>query len=599
MQLADDVLRTTELALRFAGALSMAMAAFVVLNTLRMNFGERRRDMAVLRVLGVTSGQLVGLHLAEGLALGLVGSVLGIPLGFLLGRGLSVLMQSLLAADVPAPPFPYWTLPAALVIGPLVASIAALLPALQSRTISPVEAMGDREARRSDRLPLWATLAGLAMWSLAVGVLVLVVLERLSPEAAIPAGVLMIVAFIVIIPALLVPLVRMLARMLELIAPTEGEFAAEQLLQRPTRTGLTVGVLVVAISTSLGMGNAIVNNVDDVRDWYRRSMAGDIFVSGAAPMQGSFEAGDPHRVRELIAQDPAVDYVTEIRYYFTRANGVPTACVVRNFPAQAELPWNLGSQDAAAIATRLRAGDVAIGSVLAKRLDLEPGDTLRLEMQGRLLSLRVAALVRDYTLGGLVAFIDTDTAAKLVELGTPDVYLVRPKDPANAAALTGRLETLLADEGLSVQSYAELRGQFDRLINGIVAALWGLLAIGFVIGGVAVGNTLTMSVLEQTRELGLLRIIGMTRRQVRQLIFCESFLLGVLGTILGTVAGLVTAWVIHLCNEPLIGQSVPFALHIWLLAANVGTCLVITMLAAWSPGERAARLDLLEAITYE
>ena len=180
MQLADDVLRTTELALRFAGALSMAMAAFVVLNTLRMNFGERRRDMAVLRVLGVTSRQMVGLHLVEGLALGLVGSVAGIPLGFVLGRGLGVVMQSMLAdAEVPAPPIPYWTLPAAIIVGPLVASIAALLPALQSRNISPVEAMGDFETRRSDRLPLWATLAGLAMWSLAVGVLVLVVLERL------------------------------------------------------------------------------------------------------------------------------------------------------------------------------------------------------------------------------------------------------------------------------------------------------------------------------------------------------------------------------------------------------------------------------------
>ncbi len=600
MQLADDVLRTTELALRFAGALSMAMAAFVVLNTLRMNFGERRRDMAVLRVLGVTSRQMVGLHLVEGLTLGLIGSAVGIPLGFALGRGLGVLMQSMLAdADVPAPPVPYWTLPAALIVGPLVASIAALLPALQSRNISPVEAMGDSETRRSDRLPLWATLAGLAMWSLAVGVLVLVVLERLSPEAAIPAGVLMIVAFIVIIPALLVPLVRLLARLLRPVAPTEGDFAAEQLLERPTRTGLTVGVLVVAISTSLGMGNAIVNNVDDVRDWYRRSMAGDIFVSGAAPMQGSFEAGDPHRIRTLIAADPAVDRVVEMRYYFTRANGVPTACVVRDFPQSAELPWNIGSQDASELTARLREGEVAIGSVLARRLDLKPGDMMRIEIQGRLLSLRVAGVVRDYTLGGLVAFLDTDTAAKLVELGTPDVYLVKPKDSADAAALTARLQKLLGDEGLSVQSYAELRGQFDRLINGIVAALWGLLAIGFVIGGVAVGNTLTMSVLEQTRELGLLRIIGMTRNQVRKLIFCESFLLGVLGTLLGTLAGLITAWVIHLCNEPLIGQAVPFSLHYWLLAANVGTCLAITMLAAWSPGERAARLNVLEAITYE
>ena len=123
--------------------------------------------------------------------------------------------------------------------------------------------------------------------------------------------------------------------------------------------------------------------------------------------------------------------------------------------------------------------------------------------------------------------------------------------------------------------------------------------MGFVIGGVAVGNTLSMSVLEQTRELGLLRIIGMTRRQVRKLVLWESLLLGILGTLLGTLAGLTTAWIIHLCNEPLLGHALPFAFHGWLLAANAGACLVITILAAWLPGERAARLDLLAAIAYE
>ena len=109
-----------------------------------------------------------------------------------------------------------------------------------------------------------------------------------------------------------------------------------------------------------------------------------------------------------------------------------------------------------------------------------------------------------------------------------------------------------------------MRGQLDRLINGIVAALWGLLAIGFVIGGVAVGNTLTMSVFEQTRELGLLRIIGMTRRQMRKMMFCESLLLGMVGTLLGTLAGIDHRLVIHLCNEPLLGHAIPFALHSWL-----------------------------------
>jgi putative ABC transport system permease protein len=99
-----------------------------------------------------------------------------------------------------------------------------------------------------------------------------------------------------------------------------------------------------------------------------------------------------------------------------------------------------------------------------------------------------------------------------------------------------------------------------------------------------------MSVLEQTRELGLLRVIGMTRGQARKLIFCESILLGLLGVLMGGAAGLTTAWVIHLCNEPLMGQSIPFALHAWLLAAAAG-CLLITF--GRVVPRQSARLDLL------
>ncbi len=599
MELADSLLRSSELALRFAGALTMAMAAFIILNTLRMNFGERRRDMAILRVLGVTSGQLVGLQLLEGFCLGLIGSVLGIPLGLGLGQTLGAVMRQVVAADIPAPQIPDWTIPAALVAGPLVACIAALLPALQSRNVSASEALGDTDARRSERFPLWATLAGVVMWSIAVVLLLLIVFERLSPEAAIPAGVLMLVGFIVIIPLLLAPVVRGSARLLSPWSRMEGDFAAQQLLQRPTRTGLTVGVLVVAISTSLGMGNAIINNVNDIRQWFRRSMSGDIFLLGPSANEGGIETRERRNVCQTIAEQPNVDYVIETRYFATRANGVPTWCVVRDFLPRVQLPWAVSSDEDAEIRASLRAGKAVVGSVIAKKLGIRAGDTLRLELQGRLFTVRVAASVRDYTLGGLVVFLDQAPAAKMIDLGPATVYIVQPKPGAPLEPLVQRLETLLSEEGLVVKSFLELRRQLDELIDGIVGALWGLLAIGFVIGGVAVGNTLTMSVLEQTRELGLLRIIGMTRRQVRKLIFCESLLLGILGILMGTLAGLTTAWVIHLCNEPLLGQSLPFAFHSWLLAANAGSCLLITILAAWSPGERAARLDLLSAIAHE
>jgi putative ABC transport system permease protein len=574
------------------------MAAFIILNTLRMNFGERRRDVAVLRVLGVTSKQLVRLHLMEGLCLGLIGALIGVPLGLAFGHGLEEVMAQLVPGDAARPELASWTLPTALVAGPLVACLASLLPALQSGRISPVEALGDTEVRRGERFPLWAIALGLAMWLTAAVLLLAVVFERLSPEAAIPSGVLMLVGFVAVIPVLLGPIVRLISRLISPWANVEGDFAAEQLLERPTRSVLTTGVLVAAVSTSLGMGNAILNNVNDVRDWYRRTMSGDIFLMGAAAQEGG-ETGEGRAVKDAILAQPGVKSVVELWHFSTRAGGLPAGCIVRDFPPGVELPWSIPEDEEPSVRARLAAGDAAVGSVLAKKLKLHEGDSLRLELQGRIVSVRVGAIVRDYSLGGLVVCLDQSAAAQLISLGPPGVYIVQPQPGVAIEPLIDTLRPVAREHALVIRSFVDLRRQLDSLIDGIVGALWGLVAVGFVIGGVAVANTLTMSVLEQTRELGLLRVIGMTRRQVRKLIFCEALLLGTLGALLGGIAGATTAWVIHLCNEPLLGQSVPFAFHLWLVALTVGGCLVITVLAAWSPGRRAARLNVLAAIAYE
>ncbi|HEY1598737.1 MAG TPA: FtsX-like permease family protein [Pirellulales bacterium] len=599
MEQVDSTLKSTELALRFAGTLSLAMAVFIILNTLRMNFSERRRDVAVLRVLGATTRQIVGCHLTEGLSMGLVGSALGIPLGLLLGRGLSLGMQKLVDAHLPPPTAPWSAIAIALALGPLVAAVAALVPAWQSRKVSAREALGDVELRRAERFPLWAVCASTLAICAAIILMLLVVFERLPAQAAIPAGLLMLVAFIALIPVVLVPVVSGAAWLLAPWMRMEGELAAEQLRQRSTRTGLTVGVLVVAISNGLGLGTAIVNNVDDIREWYRRSLAGDVFLIDPTANDRAEASQERTAISAALAAQPNVSHVIEVRILPTRAAGMPGICIVRDFLPDVALPWAVGAGEEKEIRAGLQDGAAVVSSVMARKLHVSKGDTLRMELQGRAFNVKIAGLVGDYMLGGLVTYLDRATAAKIVDLGPAETYMVRATPGTSMESFATGLEPFAAEEGLIVQSLADLRGRLDRLINGIVAGLWLLLAMGFVVGGIAVANTLTMSVLEQTRELGLLRIVGMTRGQTRKLVLCESSLLGILGAATGTLAGIVTAGIIHLCNEPVLGHSVPFTLHAWLLVANVGGCLLMTLLAAWSPGERAARLDLLSAIAYE
>ena len=373
--------------------------------------------------------------------------------------------------------------------------------------------------------------------------------------------------------------------------------ASRQARQRVTRIGLTVGVLVVALCNGLGLGHAILNNVGDVRAWYRRSMSGDYFLqSTRSPAKAATESDTDlsPQIREI----PGVARVEQIRFRAAQADDEPVTCVLREFDPAAALLWNLDTAQEKNIRSLLEQRQVVISSVLAKRLALKTGDRLRLEIQGRTHQLPVAAVVNDYTMGGLVVFLDRRAAEQLFEVGSPDLYVIT-RAPNAPADLENNLHALAAREGYLVLSFQDLRRQFDLLINGIVSSLFVLMGIGYIVGGLGVSNTLAMSVLEQTREIGLLRIIGMTRRQTRRLILVEGMMIGAIGALLGTLAGMTTAYVIHVCNWVLLDRSVAFDMHGWLFFSSIAGCLLVAFLAAWTPARRATQLDLLTAIAYE
>ena len=150
-----------------------------------------------------------------------------------------------------------------------------------------------------------------------------------------------------------------------------------------------------------------------------------------------------------------------------------------------------------------------------------------------------------------------------------------------------------------MSSFAEVRRHVDELTAGVVAGLWGLLALGLIVGAFAVANTLTMNVLEQTRELALLRVVAMTRRQVRRTIFGQAIIIGLIGMTLGLGGGMIGAYIINLTSVPMLGYAPAFGFHPSLLLICFGVGMAVIAAAAWVPAERAARLNLLIALQYE
>jgi len=399
-------------------------------------------------------------------------------------------------------------------------------------------------------------------------------------------------------------LARAIVRLLGLLVPPqlriEGALAVEQILRQPVRTALTTGVLVVAVSNGIGLGHAIRDNVDDVLGWYGRMMRADWVLSNAGMLQGVAEAQsvDSKSIEEQLRELPGVAAVEGVGVTTGRVAGGACVIVARDIPADQPLPLEPVDATEEDVREALARGEAVAGTVLARRTGIKAGDEVPVEVFGRTVPVKVAALVVDYTSGGASLVVRRDAARTLFGLQSADILLVTAA-AGQEAALREPLEALAAEHGLILRSFGEVQKFVDRIVQGVVGSLWAILGLGFVVGSLGVANTVTMNVLEKKRTLGLLRAVGMTRGQVTRMVVLESVMLGAAGGIIGLAAGMVTAVFIQLASQPLLGHPVSVTFRPAVVAANLAAAVVVTALAAWLPARRAVRLDLLEAISAE
>jgi putative ABC transport system permease protein len=267
-------------------------------------------------------------------------------------------------------------------------------------------------------------------------------------------------------------------------------------------------------------------------------------------------------------------------------------------PADAPLPIDPVGTTEAELRQALDRGEVAAGTLLARRAGIKPGDEVDVEVFGRTTRVKIAALVVDYTSGGASLLLRRDAAARLFGLESADIVLVTA-EPGKSAGLQAPLQRIAEDRGMLLRSFANVQAFIDGIVGGVVNSLWAILALGFVVGSLGVANTVTMNVLEKTRTLGLLRAIGMTSGQVTRLVVLESVLLGVAGGLIGAVGGMFTALLIQFASQPLLGHPIRTSLRPTVVIVNLVAAVAVTALAAWIPARRAVRLDLLESIASE
>ncbi|WP_372409687.1 ABC transporter permease [Streptomyces luteireticuli] len=572
----------------FAG-IALFVGVFIIANTFTMLIAQRTREIALLRAVGASRRQVVRSVLIEAGVLGFVASAAG----FVLGLGIAVGLRSVLnstGASLPDGPLviePTAVL-SALAVGTVVTVLAAWLPSRKAARIAPVEALSAVDQPAAPRsLVLRNTLGGV-LTALGVAIMLYVTTFRDSSglQAAMAGSALTLAGVIVLAPLLSRPFVAAFGRVTDRLTGVSGKLARRNALRNPRRTAATASALMIGLTLITGFTVVAISADRGVDRMGGQDLTADYKVTSSG-----FGGLSPDVARTLAGQ-PGVDAAVPIRMTGFQSGNAPAglrATDVASLGKVTDLKVREGSLAA------VRGKSVAVSDEYAKQRALRVGSSLPMEFyDGKKATARVAAV---YTKNDVLS--DVIGAPSLVDPHLDKVLdqevLVKAA-PGASADLPGTIRKALgANPLIKVQSRDDLRRESAGSIGDILFLMYGLLGMAVVIAVIGVVNTLAMSVFERTREIGMLRAIGLARSGVKQMVRLESVMIAMFGAVLGVGLGVFLAWSgghILRSSFPTYEMVVPWGrIGIFLLLA-----LAVGVLAALWPARRAARLNMLESI---
>ena len=335
-------------------------------------------------------------------------------------------------------------------------------------------------------------------------------------------------------------------------------------------------------------------------DWFARIIKADFFIRGTwpDPTVNITTAAIPDSVVPLFAELPGVAFADSVNFVPAVIGGRAGVVIAYTFEEGRAPALALEHGDPVTVSRGLVDGGVVAGTAAARALNLKVGEEIPIATRLGIRNFPIVGTASEYTGGGMAVYIDRRVAQPLFNLQGVHALLLTAKD-GERGELESRLRPLVEQHGLLLQSNEDVHNTLGQQLRGFLGFLWVLLSLVFVVAALGVVNTLTMNVLEQTREFGLLRAIGMKRRQMAKLIISQALALGIISLIPGVLAGIALAFLINLVMYPLIGQYVQFELSVWHIAMCFFAALAIAILAAIVPASRAARLQVVDALQYE
>jgi len=584
--------------LAFAG-IALFVGAFVIANTLSITIAQRTREFATLRTLGASRRQVLWSVVVEAFVIGVLGSVAGLFLGLALAKGLNWLFVQI-GIDLPtgSTVFATRTIVVALLVGTVVTLVASIRPARRATRVPPIAAVREGSVIPPSRWAKYGPVTSLVILLIAIAMV---------SAGALGSGIatgprLLLLGFGVLVlfigvsmnaPKVVRPLAAVLGAPAETIGGAPGLLARDNSTRNPSRTASTASALMIglALVTFVAIfGQGIRSSFEDA--------VNKLFVADYALTSTSTFVPIEAQAGNALVGKPGVKDVTAIRAGSARylgSNNDLTA-VQPNLNETVAMDWTKGSN---AVPGELGLNGFFASKNYVKDHHLSLGSPVALQFpSGKKTTVRLKGVWDEPKGGSPFAHITISTTLFDKFTPRPQDEMVLMNTPGGVSdANTARLNRYVAGfADAKIQTRDEFKSNFEAPINRLLNLLYALLALSVIVSLVGIINTLVLTVYERTREIGMLRAVGMTRRQVRMMIRYESIVTSLMGAALGILVGVfLAALITHALSSSGIVFAVPWIQLVYFVLAAI----LVGVLAAIIPARRAARLNVLEALQYE
>lgn len=589
-----------QIGLNFMAGIALFVGTFLIYNAFSMTVVERTRELGLLRAVGMTRRQITSQVIYEGLILGCLGALFGAGMGILMSQGLMDLMSQILGQTLEASEIQIGILTGSMAIGIAVTLLAAFLPAYQAGKISPLEAIRLRGKQDEGWLINYGWIFGILLLVVSAGILIW---NPFPYDVQFRLGSVTVFALffgaMLIIPATL-KFWQFISRLpFRLIFGHLGEIGSRNLDRARKRTMLTCAALLIGVSMIVVTQGMTGSFTADLNAWMDAYIGGDVFVGAAVPLT--------YDLKEDLESLPGIDTAAPVRYIevsWAREDTEEKISFMAvdpvSYTAVTRFVFSDSTTQDDAMNEFKQGGSIFVSSVISEKFGIKTGDRLKIKTLENEQEFKVAGVILDFYNQGLVVTGNWSDMKRYFNVNDVSTFFVKATENTSVSdAIQQIKDNYQEDFQLIIESNGSIRERADRLMGQAFSMFDVLGVLAVMVAALGVMNTLSMSVAERTREIGMLRSMGMTRFQVIRMILAEAGLLGIIGGLLGLGFGILLTHIFLAAMGAMSGYDLEFILPVKAMWFSVIVALVTSQIAALIPAIRASRTPVLSAIHYE